>query len=88
MYEGRPSMYAQDSRSRPPTVVDDTTSRIYFSQPGSSAGGGGILSYVFSMCYNLVSSILQLVFAIFRTNVRPGTILFTKKFIIFRHFKR
>ncbi|XP_033220467.1 FAS-associated factor 2 [Belonocnema kinseyi] len=71
LYEGRPSMYAQDSRSRPPAVVDDTASRIYFSPPGSAAGGGGFLSYVFSMCYNLVTSILQLVFAIFRKNVRP-----------------
>lgn len=71
LYEGRPSMYAQDSRSRPPAVVDDSTSRIYFSPPGTSAGGGGFLSYVFSMCYNLMTSILQLVFALFRTNVRP-----------------
>lgn len=72
LYEGRPSMYAQDSRSRPPQVVDDSSSRIYFNYPGSSGGGGGILSYILSMCYNIVSSILQLVLAIFRTNVRPG----------------
>lgn len=65
-------MYAQDSRSRPPQVVDDSSSRIYFNYPGSSGGGGGLLSYILSMCYNIVSSILQLVFAIFRTNVRPG----------------
>jgi len=72
LYEGRPSMYAQDSRARPPQVVDDSSSRIYFSYPGSSGGGGGLLSYIFSMCYNLVSSILQLLFAIFKRNVRPG----------------
>ncbi|XP_011333890.1 FAS-associated factor 2 isoform X2 [Ooceraea biroi] len=71
LYEGRPSMYAQDSRSRPPQVVDDSSSRIYFSYPGSSGGGGGLLSFIFSMCYNIVSSILQLVLAIFRRNVRP-----------------
>ncbi|XP_015598638.1 FAS-associated factor 2 [Cephus cinctus] len=72
LYEGRPSMYAQDSRSRPPPVVDDTGSRIYFSPAGSSGGAaGGLLSYVFSMCYHLVSGILQLVLAIFRSNVRP-----------------
>ncbi|KAL6430818.1 hypothetical protein ACFW04_006972 [Cataglyphis niger] len=71
LYEGRPSMYAQDSRARPPQVVDDSSSRIYFSYPGSSGGGGGLLSYIFSMCYNIVSSILQLLFAIFRRNVRP-----------------
>ncbi|XP_020283243.1 FAS-associated factor 2-A isoform X2 [Pseudomyrmex gracilis] len=70
LYEGRPSMYAQDSHARPPQVVDDS-SRIYFSYPGSSGGGGGILSYIFSMCYNIVSSILQLLFAIFRRNVKP-----------------
>ncbi|XP_015113162.1 FAS-associated factor 2 [Diachasma alloeum] len=72
LYEGRPSMYAQDSRARPPAVVDDTNSRIYFSPSGSSAsGGGGFLSFIFSMCYNLVTSILHILFAIFRTNVRP-----------------
>lgn len=69
-------MFAQDSRVRPPTVVDDTSSRIYFSPPGSSGSGGGFLSFVFSMCYNVVTSILQLVFAIFRTNVRPGKTFF------------
>lgn len=72
MYEGRPSMYAQDSRSRPPAVVDDMASRIYFSPPGGSGNGGGFLSFVFSMCYNFVTSILQLVFAVFRSDVRPG----------------
>ncbi|XP_011312283.1 FAS-associated factor 2 [Fopius arisanus] len=71
LYEGRPSMYAQDSRARPPAVVDDTNSRIYFSPAGSSASGGGFSSFVFSMCYNLVTSILHILFAIFRTNVRP-----------------
>lgn len=72
LYEGRPSMYAQDSRSRPPQVVDDSSSRIYFSYPESSGAGGGLLSFIFSICYNIVSSILQLVLAIFRRNVRPG----------------
>lgn len=92
LYEGRPSMYAQDSRSRPPAVVDDTTTRIYFSSSGSTSGGGGFLSYVFSMCYNLVTSILQLVFAIFRTNVRPGMnfyklrIFYTSIKLIFHFF--
>lgn len=72
LYEGRPSMYAQDSRSRPPLVVDNSSSRIYFNRAGSSSGGsGGLLPYFFSMCYNIVSSILQLVFAIFRSEVRP-----------------
>ncbi|XP_001606512.1 FAS-associated factor 2 [Nasonia vitripennis] len=73
LYEGRPSMYAQDSRVRPPPVVDETSTRIYFSPPGSS-GGGGFFSYVFSLCYNLVTSILQLIFAIFRRNVRPVSV--------------
>ncbi|KAG7198715.1 hypothetical protein KM043_001706 [Ampulex compressa] len=71
LYEGRPSMYAQDSRSRPPQVVDDSSSRIYFNYAGSPGGGGGLLSYIFSMCYNLISSVLQLIFAIFRADVRP-----------------
>lgn len=66
-------MYAQDSRVRPPPVVDETSARIYFSPPGSS-GGGGFFSYVFSLCYNVVTSILQLIFAMFRRNVRPGKI--------------
>lgn len=71
LYEGRPSMYAQDSRSRPPQVVDDSSSRIYFNYSGNSGGSGGFISYIFSMCYNIVSSIIQLVFSIFRTGVRP-----------------
>ncbi|XP_034939607.1 FAS-associated factor 2-B [Chelonus insularis] len=71
LYEGRPSMYAQDLRSRPPAVFDDTSSRIYFNPSGSSGSSGGFLSLLFSMCYNLVTSILHLVFAIFQTNVRP-----------------
>lgn len=68
LYEGRPSMYAQDARSRPPQVIDDNSSKIYFNYPGSSNSGGGFISYIYSMCYNLIRSILQL---IFRTNVRP-----------------
>ncbi|KAL2716093.1 FAS-associated factor 2-A isoform X1 [Vespula squamosa] len=72
LYEGRPSMYAQDSRSRPPQVVDDSSSRIYFNHASSSSGGGGgLLPYIFSMCYNIVWSILQLGLAIFRSEVRP-----------------
>ncbi|KAK0175471.1 hypothetical protein PV327_009219 [Microctonus hyperodae] len=71
LYEGRPSMFAQDTRYRPPAVVEDTSSRIYFNPPGSAGSGGGFLSSIFSMCYNLMTSILQLVFAIFRSNVRP-----------------
>ena len=65
-------MFAQDSRSRPPAVVDDMASRIYFSPAGGSGNNGGFLSFVFSMCYNFVTSILQLVLAVFRTDVRPG----------------
>lgn len=71
LYEGRPSIYAQDSRSRPPPVVDDTVSRIYFGPPGSSSSGGGFLSYIFSVCYNIVTNTLQLILAFFRSNVRP-----------------
>ncbi|XP_043270583.1 FAS-associated factor 2 [Venturia canescens] len=71
LYEGRPSMFAQDSRSRPPAVVDDMASRIYFSPPGSPGAGGGFLSFVFNICYNFVTSILQLVFTVFRSDVRP-----------------
>ncbi|KAJ8683205.1 hypothetical protein QAD02_018997 [Eretmocerus hayati] len=73
LYEGRPSMYAQDARVRPPPVVDETSSRIYFS-PAGNAGSGGFFSYVLSFCYNVVTSILQLIFAIFRKNVRPVSI--------------
>lgn len=49
LYEGRPSMYAQDSRSRPPQVVDDSSSRIYFHYSGSSNGRGSYLVYLFIM---------------------------------------
>ncbi|XP_011497532.1 PREDICTED: FAS-associated factor 2 [Ceratosolen solmsi marchali] len=70
LYEGRPSMYAQDTRVRPPPVVDETSSRIYFSPTGSS-GNGGFFSYMLSFCYNIVTSIFKLLFAIFRRNIRP-----------------
>ncbi|XP_012239217.1 FAS-associated factor 2 [Bombus vosnesenskii] len=71
LYEGRPSMYAQDSRSRPPQVVDDSSSRIYFHYSGSPSGRGSYLWYIFSLCYERVISILQLLLSIFRRNVRP-----------------
>ncbi|KZC06971.1 PREDICTED: FAS-associated factor 2 [Dufourea novaeangliae] len=71
LYEGRPSMYAQDSRSRPPQVVDDSSSRIYFHYSGSSSGSGSYLWYIFSLCYERVISILQLVLSIFRGNAGP-----------------
>lgn len=79
-------MFAMDSRSRPPAVVDDTSSRIYFNPSGASgsSGGGGFLSFVYSMCYSLVTSILQIFFAIFRPNVRPGK----NKNQIFLHRKK
>ncbi|XP_076633643.1 fas-associated factor 2 [Colletes latitarsis] len=71
LYEGRPSMFAQDSRLRPPQVVDDSNSRIYFHYSGSSGGSGSYLWYIFSLCYERVISIIQLVLSIFRGNVRP-----------------
>ncbi|XP_076669923.1 fas-associated factor 2 [Andrena cerasifolii] len=71
LYEGRPSMYAQDSRLRPPQVVDDSSSRIYFHYSESPSGSGSYLWYIFSLCYERVISILQLVLSIFRGNVRP-----------------
>ncbi|CAK9814691.1 FAS-associated factor 2-B [Anthophora plagiata] len=71
LYEGRPSMYAQDSRSRPPQVVDDSSSRIYYDYSGSSSGRGSYLWYIFAVCYERVISILQLLLSIFRRNVRP-----------------
>ncbi|XP_014214246.1 FAS-associated factor 2 [Copidosoma floridanum] len=71
LYEGRPSMYAQDSRVRPPPVVDESNSRIYFTSAGSTGGGGFFSTYILPFCYNLMTSILQLIFAIFRRNVRP-----------------
>ncbi|KOX79838.1 FAS-associated factor 2-B [Melipona quadrifasciata] len=64
-------MYAQDSRSRPPQVVDDSSSRIYFHYSGSPNGRGSYLWYIFSLCYERVISILQLLLSIFRRNVRP-----------------
>lgn len=69
-------MYAQDSRSRPPQVVDDSSSRIYFHYSGSSNGRGSYLWYIFSLCYERVISILQLLLSIFRRNVRPGMFQF------------
>ncbi|XP_017890444.1 FAS-associated factor 2 [Ceratina calcarata] len=71
LYEGRPSMYAQDSRSRPPQVVDDSSSRIYFHFSGGSSDRNSYLWYIFSLCYERVISILQLLLSIFGRNVRP-----------------
>ncbi|XP_046749059.1 FAS-associated factor 2 [Diprion similis] len=71
LYEGRPSMYAQDSRSRPPPVIDDTGFRIYFNPPNTSDNGGGLFSYIYTLWCNIVSSIGQLLLAIFRSDIRP-----------------
>lgn len=69
-------MYAQDSRARPPPVVEDSSSRIYFTSPGGPSSDKGLLSYMMSLCYNFMTSILQFFFAIFRRNVRPGNLVF------------
>ena len=71
MFEGRPSMYAQDSRVRPPPVVDESNSRVYYS-PARNSGSGGFFSFLIPFCYNFVAQIFQFIFSIFRRTPRPG----------------
>lgn len=73
--EGRPSLYATETR--PPTVVNDRFLQQVFttSQPATSPQGfGGLLGYVvnlvFNFCYTTFNSILTTILDIFRRQER------------------
>lgn len=76
--EGRPSMYASASdNSRPPQVVNDRYLQRVFSsnrEPTPPAGFTGVIgfifNYVFSFCYNTISSIIATLLGIVRSNDR------------------
>lgn len=75
--EGRPSMYATAGDNRPPQVVNDRYLQRVFSnsrEPAPPAGFTGILgfivNYVFSFCYNTISSIIATLLGIVRSNDR------------------
>lgn len=53
----------------------EMTSRIYFNPPASGRNVAGFLSFVFNVSYSFVTSFLQLVFAMFQTNGRPGKLI-------------
>lgn len=78
MREGRPSVYATESR--PPTVINDRfMQHIFTSSPNNNPddqlegtpGGGpfsifGLVRYIFRMCYNALTSNLMLLLNMFR----------------------
>lgn len=76
--EGRPSMYATESRA--PTVVNDRYLQHIFSNSNRGAVSpansgikgflGYIFNYVFNFCYTTFSSILTAVFSLFRDQER------------------
>lgn len=75
--EGRPSMYATATDNRPPQVVNDRYLQRVFSsnrEPVPPAGITGLLgyfvNYVFSFCYNTLSSIIATLLGIVRSNER------------------
>lgn len=75
--EGRPSMYASAVDSREPQVINDRyLQRVFVSNrdPAPPAGVTGflgfIVNYVFSFCYNTLSSIITLVRDLLRSQER------------------
>lgn len=85
--EGRPSMYATESR--PPAVVNDRFLQHVFSnnRPGPPPSGftgilGYCFNYVFSFFYNTASSIITAILSIIRPTERSKkkNLFFKKKF--------
>lgn len=75
--EGRPSMYATAGDIRAPQVVNDRYLQRVFSsnrEPVPPAGLTGVLgfivNYVFSFCYNTISSVLSSLLGVVRSNER------------------
>lgn len=75
--EGRPTMYASASDNHPPQVVNDRYLQRVFSsnrEPVPPNGFTGVLgfifNYLFSFCYNTVSSIITTLLGIVRSNER------------------
>lgn len=75
--EGRPSMFASAIDNREPEVINDRyLQRVFFSNrdPAPPAGITGflgfIVNYVFSFCYNTLSSIIITLRDLLRSNER------------------
>ncbi|XP_041982396.1 FAS-associated factor 2 [Aricia agestis] len=72
--EGRPSVFATEARA--PTVVHDHIAQHIFTDEGPDGPGGvtGLLRYVVnlvvSMCYNTISSVLNLLLSFVRNDDR------------------
>lgn len=77
MREGRPSLFATEAR--PPAVIKDHVAQQIFSDddnpdPNFRGGFRGlfvfVVNFVFSICYNFVSTIPSILFNIFRGDER------------------
>lgn len=89
--EGRPSMYATESR--PPAVVNDRFLQHVFSnnRPGPPPSGftgilGYCFNYVFSFFYNTASSIITAILSIIRPTERSKIKNFFFFLILFNYF--
>ncbi|XP_059052613.1 FAS-associated factor 2 [Achroia grisella] len=72
--EGRPSVFATEARA-PPVVHDHIAQQIFTDEPPEGPGGmRGLLRYVVnlvvSMCYNTISSVLNLLLSFVRNDDR------------------
>lgn len=74
MREGRPSVFASDVHT-PAVVNDHSVQRMFITPRGSNPHGiRGLFKYVVSLvlqlCYNTITSILQLTFRLFQPDPR------------------
>ncbi|KAG5876124.1 hypothetical protein JTB14_036164 [Gonioctena quinquepunctata] len=78
MREGRPSVYA--SESRPPAVVSDHLGQhFYYSPPTDGSGSGfkgfirNVFSFMWNMCYGTLITVLQISRRLLGLEFRPRT---------------
>lgn len=72
--EGRPSVFATEARA-PPVVHDHVAQQVFTDEPPEGPGGvSGLLRYmvnlVVSVCYNTITSLLNLLLSFVRNDER------------------